>query len=95
MPSKRALARGASENKGGDDGGESGRGGDDGAGGAGSAQNNAKMKSLVTRRKLVDLARAQTDEIEFLRSELDRLRQRTFPSFAHTVDPMQNPDEIY
>ena len=89
-------ARGASENKGGDDGGGGG-GGDDGGGGggAGSAQNNAKMKSLVTRRKLVDLARAQTDEIEFLRSELDRLRQRTFPSFAHTVDNMQNPDEIY
>lgn len=42
-----------------------------------------RMKSIVTRRKLMDLARAQTDEIEFLRQELDRLRQRTFPSFAH------------
>ena len=40
------------------------------------------MQSIVTRRKLIDLARAQTDEIEFLRQELDRLRQRTFPSFA-------------
>ena len=38
----------------------------------------ARMKAVVTRRKLMDLARAQTDEIEFLRSELDRLRQRTF-----------------
>ena len=41
------------------------------------------MKSITTRRKLIDLARAQTDEIEFHRQELDRLRQRTFPSFAH------------
>jgi hypothetical protein len=29
---------------------------------------------------------AQTDEIEFLRQELDRLRQRTFPSFASRRD---------
>lgn len=41
------------------------------------------MKSVVTRRKLIDLARSQTDEIEFLRQELYRIRQRTFPSFAH------------
>ena len=55
----------------------------------------ARMKSLVTRRKLVDLARAQTEEVEFLRSELDRLRQRTFPSFAKAKDDVlvQYPDE--
>ena len=41
-----------------------------------------RMEMVVTRRKLIDLARAQTDEIEFLRQELDRLRQKTFPSFA-------------
>ena len=50
------------------------------------------------RRKLIDLARAQTDEIEFLRQELDRLRQRTFPSFAHSGTGggrgNGNPDEI-
>jgi hypothetical protein len=45
-----------------------------------------RMQSIVTRRKLIDLARAQTDEIEFLRQELDRLRQRTFPSFASRRD---------
>ena len=45
---------------------------------AGSAANR-KMKRVTMRRKLVDLARAQTDEIEFLRMELDRLRQKTFP----------------
>lgn len=56
-------------------------------GGGGDAQprdqNMDRMKALVTRRKLVDLARAQTDEIEFLRQELERLRHKTFPSFAH------------
>ena len=46
------------------------------------AAGRRRMQSIVTRRKLIDLARAQTDEIEFLRQELDRLRQRTFPSFA-------------
>jgi DNA repair exonuclease SbcCD ATPase subunit len=58
-----------------------------------------RMKNIVTRRKLVDLARAQTDEIEFLRQELDRLRQKTFPSFAHSrraeLARMGNPDEMY
>ena len=60
------------------------------------------MKEVVTRRRLLELARAQTDEVDilrcvnqeyrylldlhltwpcFYREELDRLRQRTFPSF--------------
>ncbi|CAM9738320.1 unnamed protein product, partial [Discosporangium mesarthrocarpum] len=42
-----------------------------------------RMKRITMRRRLIDLARAQTDEIEALKAELDRLRQRTFPSFAH------------
>ncbi len=37
---------------------------------------------MTTRRKLVELAKTQTEEIDFLRKELERLRQRTFPSFA-------------
>jgi hypothetical protein len=40
-----------------------------------------KMKKVVKRRHLVDTARAQAEEIDFLRQELDRIRQRTFPSF--------------
>ena len=56
-------------------------GGDGTVADAGAA-GRRRMQSIVTRRKLIDLARAQTDEIEFLRQELDRLRQRTFPSFA-------------
>ena len=51
-----------------------------------SAASRKRMQGIVTRRKLIDLARAQTDEIEFLRQELDRLRQRTFPSFASRRD---------
>merc|ERR1712048_1521014 len=41
-----------------------------------------KMDAVVTRRKLVDLVDAQSKEIKFLRTELDRLRRRTFPSFS-------------
>ena len=55
-----------------------------------------KMKMVTMRRKLVDLARAQTDEVEFLRGELDRLRQKTFPSFANAARERFEgmPDEI-
>ncbi len=41
-----------------------------------------KMKKVVERRQLVDTARAQAEEIDYLRQELDKMRQRTFPSFA-------------
>ena len=58
-----------------------------------NAAGRARMKAIVTRRKLLDLARAQTDEIEFLRQELDRLRQKTFPSFATRRNPNVNPDD--
>lgn len=43
------------------------------------------MKRITLRRRLIDLARLQTEEIDFLRQELDRLRQRTFPSFSHAA----------
>lgn len=39
-------------------------------------------QAVVTRRKLIELAKAQTEEIEFLRGELEKLRQKTFPSFT-------------
>ncbi|KAL3674767.1 hypothetical protein V7S43_000697 [Phytophthora oleae] len=49
----------------------------------GGARGDAtRLKAIVVRRKLVDLAKAQTDEIEYLRLELDKMRRRTFPSFA-------------
>ena len=47
-----------------------------------NAKEAAKMNMMVTHRKLLDLAKAQTREIELMREELVRLRARTFPSFA-------------
>ena len=49
-------------------------------------QEEAKMNMMVTHRKLLDLAKAQTREIELMREELVRLRARTFPSFAQLSD---------
>ncbi len=46
------------------------------------ALNMQKMKKVVQRRHLVDIARTQAEEIDYLRQELDRMRQRTFPSFV-------------
>jgi hypothetical protein len=62
-----------------------------------AAQTAAAMKRITMRRRLVELAKSQTEEIEFLKQELDRLRQRTFPSFAHAAKARMsaNPDEIY
>ena len=53
-----------------------------------------RFKDIVRQRKLLDLAKAQTEEIEFLRDELERLKQRTFPSFAVAQGPGPvHPDE--
>merc|ERR1711924_579403 len=41
------------------------------------------FNEVVARKRLVDIAKAQAEEIEFLREELTRLLQRTFPSFSH------------
>ncbi|RHY32589.1 hypothetical protein DYB32_002413 [Aphanomyces invadans] len=49
-----------------------------------------KLKAITVRRKLIDLAKAQSEEIEFMRQELDKIRRRTFPSF---VQPMQAPGD--
>ena len=55
-----------------------------------------RMKRITTRRRLIDLAKSQTSEIEILKQELDRLRQRTFPSFIHAArERMMGPDEVF
>lgn len=67
------------------------------AGGELSAAASAaqRMKRVMMRRRLLDLAKAQTDEINFLRGELDRLRERTFPSFASAArHRLMPPDEL-
>ena len=53
-----------------------------------------RMKEVVTRRRLLELARAQTDEVDILREELDRLRQRTFPSFHQLQHVAGGMDEL-
>ena len=52
-----------------------------------------KFKELAEKRKLNQIVKQRTDEIEFLRDELDRLRERTFPSFAHLHAKTDFPDE--
>lgn len=41
-----------------------------------------RMQNIVQRRKLVDLAKAQAQEIAVLRAEVERLRMRTFPALV-------------
>merc|ERR1711957_490814 len=42
-----------------------------------------KFKEVANQRKMMDVIKQQEEEIMFLQDELDRLRARTFPSFAH------------
>eukprot|EP00742_Colponemidia_sp_Colp-10_P004312 GILJ01004600.1.p1 GENE.GILJ01004600.1~~GILJ01004600.1.p1 ORF type:complete len:1711 (-),score=393.32 GILJ01004600.1:88-5118(-) len=56
---------------------------------------NKRFNDVMNRRRLIDLAKRQTEEIEFLREELDRLRQKTFPSFAHLKEAQMSPDDAY
>jgi WD40 repeat protein len=53
----------------------------------------SSFREVRTRQNLMDAAKKHTDEIEVLRRELDKLRQRTFPSFVqlHEEQPA-NPD---
>ena len=41
-----------------------------------------KFQQIVQRRKFVDLAKAQAQEVAFLRSEVERLRMKTFPALV-------------
>ena len=48
-----------------------------------------RMRSLVTQRKLKDIAKAQAEEVAVLKQELEKLRLRTYPSFIekHFLPP--------
>eukprot|EP00913_Durusdinium_trenchii_P036057 g33739.t1 len=51
------------------------------------------FKELRSRQRLMEAAKKNTEEIEILHKELDRLRQRTFPSFVQLhEDRSVNPD---
>jgi len=53
----------------------------------------AAFKELRGRQRLMESAKKNTEEIEILHKELDRLRQRTFPSFVQLhEDRSVNPD---
>ncbi|XP_069827504.1 cilia- and flagella-associated protein 43 isoform X2 [Dendropsophus ebraccatus] len=49
-----------------------------------SSEKNARERymDIVQRRKMVDLVKAQAQEIAILRTELDRLRMKTFPALV-------------
>ena len=55
-----------------------------------------KMKKLMSRRHLVDTVRSQAEQIDLLKDELDRLRQKTYPSFVRATRTRlaANPDEL-
>lgn len=54
-----------------------------------------RMRKVVARRKLVDTAQVQAEEIDYLKQELDKVRQKTFPSFVRATRNrlVYNPDE--
>ena len=41
-----------------------------------------RYKDIVQRQRLVELAKAQAQEVAILRSEVERLRMRTFPALV-------------
>lgn len=67
-----------------------------GGDGESTQKSSNRMKRIAMRRRLIDVARTQTEEIDFLREELERLRERTFPSFARAAQSRLYvpPDEI-
>ena len=47
-----------------------------------SFDHEEKYRDIVQRRKLVDLAKSQAQEVAVLRAEVERLRMRTFPALV-------------
>jgi len=41
-----------------------------------------RLKGIVQRRRLVDIAKAQAQEVAVLRAEVERLRMKTFPALV-------------
>lgn len=50
------------------------------------------FREVKTRQQLMDAAKRHTEEIDVLRKELDRLRQKTFPSFVQLHEDRGYPD---
>ncbi|XP_053573053.1 cilia- and flagella-associated protein 43 [Bombina bombina] len=47
-----------------------------------SSEKDSRYMDIVQRRKLIDLAKKQAQEIAVLRAEVDRLRMKTFPALV-------------
>ena len=52
-----------------------------------------KHRILATKRRLKDLLVQQEEEFMMLSEELNRIREKTFPSFAHIQAKYEYPDE--
>lgn len=50
------------------------------------------FRDIKVRQTLMDTAKKHTEEIDILRKELDRLRQKTFPSFVQLHEERGSPD---
>ena len=46
------------------------------------ADQQDRIRHVVRRRRLVDLAKAQAQEVAYLRAEVERLRMKTFPALV-------------
>jgi len=46
------------------------------------ADQQDRIRQVVRRRRLVDLAKAQAQEVAYLRAEVERLRMKTFPALV-------------
>lgn len=52
------------------------------AGGDIEVAREKRRKEITTRRKLVDVAKIQAQEVAVLRAEVERLRMKTFPALV-------------
>ena len=54
-----------------------------------------RMQKVVARCHIVDATKMRIEELELLRLDLDKIRQRTFPSFVKAARQRDytNPDE--
>ena len=58
-----------------------------------ASEHSKKIAMIAQKRRMLDLTKHYEEEIMFLKDELDRLRARTFPSFAHIQNKADYPDE--
>jgi len=60
-------------------------------GGEDELDSGQRIRNVHMQRKLRSLIHMQTQEIDLLREELDRLRRRTFPTFTHYEHARRQP----